>query len=56
MKKPIKNQHTIKCIHTIYNGIDSHKWENKMEIQHLISSKPNVEVMATLHKNCNCIL
>ena len=36
-------------------GIDSHKWANQMEIRHLTSSKPNVEVMAALHKSSTCI-
>jgi len=36
-------------------GIDSHKWANQMEIRHLTSSKPDVEVMATLQKSRTCI-
>jgi hypothetical protein len=35
-------------------GIDSHKWENQMEIRHLISSKPDARVMATLHNGRTC--
>jgi len=54
-KNTIKDRQTVKCISVIYNGVDSHKWENKMEIQHLISCKPDVKVMAAIHRNCNCI-
>lgn len=35
-------------------GIDSHKWENQMEIQHLISGKPDARVIATLHNGRTC--
>jgi hypothetical protein len=55
MKNAIKAHRTVKCRPAIYNGVDSHKWANKMEIQHLISCKPDVEVMATLRRNRNCI-
>ena len=36
------------------HGIDSHKWENQMEIRHLISSKPDARVIATLHNGRTC--
>jgi hypothetical protein len=55
MKKPIKDNQTGKCISTIYNGIDFHKWANQMEIKRLTSSKPDAEVKATLRRNRNCI-
>ena len=55
MKNTIKYNRTVQCRTAIYNGVDSHKWANKMEIQHLISSKPDAEVMATLRRNHNCI-
>jgi hypothetical protein len=51
MKKHIKDKQTVKCGPEIFNGVDSHKWENKMEIQHLTSSKADVKVIATLRKN-----
>jgi hypothetical protein len=56
MKNPIKDNRTVKCIFTIYNGIDSHKWANQIEIQRLASSKPNAKVMATLRRNRNCVI
>lgn len=36
------------------HGIDSHKWENQMEIHHLVSSKSDVRVMATLQNGRTC--
>ncbi|MHC4086046.1 MAG: hypothetical protein ACYSWZ_07390 [Planctomycetota bacterium] len=36
------------------SGIDSHKWANQMEIRHLISSRPDVHVTATLQKGRTC--
>jgi hypothetical protein len=45
MKNPSKQKRTDKCISVIYNGIDSHKWASKVEIQHLISSKPALKVV-----------
>jgi hypothetical protein len=36
------------------HGIDSHKWENQMEIRHLISSKPDARVMSTLRNGRTC--
>ena len=56
MKKHIKDNRTGKCGPEIYNGVDSHKWANKMEIQHLTSSKADVKVMARLRKNHTCII
>jgi hypothetical protein len=44
MKDSTKQKRTDKCISVIYNGIDSHKWASKIEIQHLISSKPDIKV------------
>jgi len=43
-----------KCGPDIYNGIDSHKWENKMEIQHLTSGKADIKVVVKLPKDHNC--
>jgi len=51
MKKHTKYKQTVKCGPEIYTGIDSHKWENKMEIQHLTSSKADVKVLARVRKN-----
>lgn len=45
MKDSSKHKRTDKCISVIYNGIDSHKWASKIEIQHLISSKPTLKVV-----------
>jgi len=45
MKDSTKHKRTDKSISVIYNGIDSHKWASKIEIQHLISSKPDLKVV-----------
>lgn len=45
MKDSTKQKRTDKCISVIYNDIDSHKWASKIEIQHLISSKPTLKVV-----------
>jgi len=29
------------------DGHDSHKWDNKMEVQHLLSGKPDLEIKGT---------
>jgi hypothetical protein len=43
-----------KCGPDIYNRVDSHKWENKMEIHHLTSGKADIKVVAKLPKDHNC--
>jgi len=53
MKKQ-KDKCPVKCGPDIYNRVDSHKWANKMEIQHLTSSKADVKVVAKLPKDHNC--
>jgi len=55
MKHPIKDNRTPNHSSVVYNGIDSHKWANQMEIHRLTSSKPNAEVKAAPPKNRNCI-
>ena len=54
MKKHINDKQTVKCGPEIYKGVDSHNWANKMEIQHLTSSKADVKVIAKLPKNHTC--
>lgn len=29
------------------DGLDSHKWDNKMEVQRLLSGKPDLEIKGT---------
>ena len=50
MKKVIKKKRKVKWGNGIYNGVDSHNWANKMEIQRLISSKPDVKAVPKLSK------
>ena len=45
MQKPVKKEQPVKPMHRIYNGIDSHKWATKMEIQRLISSKSDIKAI-----------
>lgn len=54
MKKH-KDKCPSKCGPDIYNVVDSHKWANKMEIQHLTSSKADVKVIARLRNNHTCV-
>lgn len=53
MKKN-KDKCPDKCGPDIYNAVDSHKWANKMEIQHLTSSKADVKVVAKLPNDHIC--
>ena len=56
MKNPTtKHKRTAKCISVIYNSVDSHKWASKIEIQHLISSKPALNVLGKLGQHRFCI-
>jgi hypothetical protein len=58
MKRLIDSNRAIKPEPTTYHGLDSHKWATKMEIQRLLSGKPDLKIQltpgthqATLHKN-----
>ena len=46
----IKEKHKAKYRHAIFNGVDSHKWANKIEMQRLVSGKPDVKAIPTLLK------
>lgn|GEM_PF-3678732 len=37
----------IKSNLPMYHGLDSHKWATKMEIQRLLSGKPELKIKAT---------
>ncbi len=40
----IDNKRAIKSKPTTYHGLDSHKWATKMEIQRLLSGKPDLKI------------
>jgi len=44
MKKPIDKE-TVKSKPPAYDGLDSHKWDTKMEVQRLLSGKPDLEII-----------
>jgi len=53
MKKLIKKIRLIKFKHRIDNQLDCHSWATKMEIQRLLSGKPDIK--ATAKTNCPSI-
>ena len=40
MKRPTKQEPMVKCAQAVCGGVDSHKWENKVEILRLVAAKP----------------
>jgi len=46
MKKLAKKRRLIKFKHRIDNQIDCHNWATKMEIQRLLSGKPDIKVVS----------
>jgi len=40
----IDKKRAIKSKPTTYHGLDSHKWATKMEIQRLLSGKPDLKI------------
>jgi hypothetical protein len=47
MKKLIDSKRAIKSKPTTYHGLDSHEWATKMEIQRLLSGKPDLKIKLT---------
>ncbi len=43
----IDSKRAIKPKPAIYHGLDSHKWATKMEIQRLLSGKPDLKIKFT---------
>ena len=43
MKNRIKKPAIIQNAQTVYGGVDSHKWENKMELIRLLSGKTDAK-------------
>jgi hypothetical protein len=46
MKKQTKKKRLIKFKHIVDNQIDCHNWATKMEIQRLLSGKPDIKVVS----------
>jgi len=47
MNRLINNKRAIKSKPPIYHGVDSHKWATKIEIQRLLSGKPDLKIKCT---------
>lgn len=50
MKRRSDSNKTIKSKPLEYYGLNAHKWATKMEVQHLLSGKPDLEIKANPKK------